>query len=330
MDMRQLRYFVQIVESGSLAKASRQLFIAQPALSQQMARLEAEVGKSLLVRSSRGVIPTENGEALYHHATFMLRQLDQAVSVARQESAALSGRVTLGLAPTTVCQIGLPLLQHLREKYPGIRLNVVEGLSGHLEHMTRIGQLDLAVLFSQTAAAELSVEPLLEEELFVILPADSPLVAPHRVSLSLEEVAALPLVLPSPGHGLRRRIMLEFERMNLAIDAVAEIDSLPLLMHCVGVGIGVTIKPMAAVHALGNNPERWRRLRIAGAAMTRTNYLYTLPPQKLSPCAAVVRDELKRVVHRLVESGEWQGVELFRMPRVAAPAAKQLAAAAAG
>ena len=95
MDMRQLKYFAQICESGSLAKASRQLFIAQPALSQQMARLEDEVGKALLVRSSRGVVPTENGEALYHHAKFMLRQMEQAVAVARQETAAVSGRVML-------------------------------------------------------------------------------------------------------------------------------------------------------------------------------------------------------------------------------------------
>lgn len=312
MDMRQLRYFVQIVESGSLAKASRQLFIAQPALSQQMARLEGEVGKPLLVRSSRGVVSTENGEALYHHAKFMLRQLDQAVSVARQDTAALSGRVTLGLAPTTVCQVGMPLLHQLRLKYPGVLLNVVEGLSGHLEHMTRVGQLDLAVLFNQTAAAELSVEPLLEEELFVILSADSPLVAQDRVSLTLEEAAALPLILPSPGHGLRRRIALEFERANLAIDAVAEIDSLPLLMHCVGAGLGATIKPMAAIHALGNTPERWRTLRISDAHLTRTNYLYALPPQKLSPCAAIVRDELKRVVRGLIEAGVWLGVSLVR------------------
>ena len=310
MDMRQLRYFVQIVESGSLAKASRQLFIAQPALSQQMARLEHEVGKSLLVRSSRGVSPTENGEALYHHAKFMLRQLDQAVSVARQETATLSGRVTLGLAPTTVCQVGLPLLRHLRCKFPGVLLNIVEGLSGHLEHMTRVGQLDLTVLFSQKAAAELSVEPLLEEELFVIVSADSTLVPAERRSLTLNEVAALPLILPSPGHGLRRRIALEFERVNLPIDAVAEVDSLPLLMHCVGEGLGATIKPMAAIHALGNTPERWRPIRISDAAMTRTNYLYALPPGKLSPCAAAVRDELRQVVRGLAESGEWQGVRL--------------------
>jgi LysR family tcuABC transcriptional regulator len=275
-----------------------------------MARLEDEVGKSLLVRSSRGVAPTENGEALYHHAKFMLRQMDQAVAVARQETAAVSGRVALGLAPTTVCQLGLPLTLHLRAKYPGLRLNVVEGLSGHLEHMTRNGQLDLAVLFSQTAASDLSVEPLLDEELFVILPAASPLVARDRVSLPLREVAELPLILPSPGHGLRRRIALEFERINLPLDAVAEIDSLPLLMSCVAQGMGATIKPMAAIHALGDTPQRWRCLRIADAAMTRPNYLYALPPQKLSPCAAVVRDELRRVVRQLVETGAWQGVTL--------------------
>ncbi len=307
MDMRQLRYFVQIVESGSLAKASRQLFIAQPALSQQMARLEEEVGKPLLVRSSRGVTPTENGTALYHHSKFMLRQLDQAVSVARQDSAALSGRVTLGLAPTTNCQLGLPLMRHLREKLPGVIVNVVEGLSGHLEHMTRVGQLDLAVLFHLRAAAELSVEPLLEEELFVVLPKASRLVAAERKSLAMAEVATLPLILPSPGHGLRRRIALEFDRANVNIDPVAEIDSLPLLMHCLADGMGVTIKPMAAIRAL-DNPQHWRALTISDAQMTRTNYLYSLPPEKLSPCAIVVRDELKMVVRRLIKSGEWQGV----------------------
>lgn len=330
MDMRQLRYFVQIVESGSLAKASRQLFIAQPALSQQMARLEVEVGKPLLLRSSRGVSATDNGEALYHHAKFMLRQLDQAVSVARQETAALSGRVTLGLAPTTVCRLGMPLLQHLRAKHPGVLLNIVEGLSGHLEHMTRVGQLDLAVLFSPKAAAELTVEPLLEEELFVILPADSTLVPAQRSSLTLKEVAALPLILPSPGHGLRRRIALEFERANLAIEPMAEIDSLPLLMHCVGEGLGATIKPMAAIHSLGDTPLRWRTLRVSDAAMTRTNYLYALPPQKLSPCAAVVRAELESVVRRLVESGEWQGVTLCEPVAAGLTAAMPEEAAIAG
>ncbi|MBN3723379.1 LysR family transcriptional regulator [Burkholderia sp. Ac-20379] len=311
MDMRQLKYFVQIVESGSLSKASRQLFIAQPALSQQMTRLEDEVGKPLLVRSSRGVTPTDNGEALYHHARFILRQLDQAVSVARREHSNVSGRVNLGMAPTTVCAIGLPLIKHLNAKYPGIMLNVVEALSGHLEHMTRLGELDLAILFSTTAALDLTVEALLEEELFMIVPRDSTLHPADRRDISLAELAKLPLILPSPGHGLRRRIVLEFDRVNLTVDPVAEIDSLPLLMHCVADGIGATIKPMAAVHALENAPERWRCVRISDAQMLRRNYLYALAPEKLSHAAAIVRDELKHVARTLIDSEAWQGVRLI-------------------
>jgi len=310
MDMRQLKYFVQIVESGSLSKASRQLFIAQPALSLQMSRLEDEVGKPLLVRSSRGVKPTENGEALYHHAKFMLRQLNQAVAVARNEHAHISGRVTLGLAPTTVCALGLPLVTYLRRTYPGIMLNVVEGLSGHLEHMARMNQLDLAVLFRPNAASEMQAEPLLEEALFLILPTHSTLVAPDRQDIRLHELTELPLILPSADHGLRRRIALELEHASLTIDPVAEIDSLPLLMHCVAEGVGATIKPMAAVHAISDTPERWRCLAIRDADMTRPNFLYRLPAEKCSPAAALVRREMIHVIERLVAASGWGGVRL--------------------
>ncbi len=148
MDLRQLRYFVSIVDNGSMNKASRQLYIAQAALSQQLAKLESEVGKLLLHRSAKGVTPTENGLALYHHARFMLRQLDQALSVARQETGEAQGMVSVGLSPSTLSAIGLPLVERVRERHPNILLNVIEGLSGHLTHMMRRRQLDLAVLFN--------------------------------------------------------------------------------------------------------------------------------------------------------------------------------------
>ncbi|MBR8257573.1 LysR substrate-binding domain-containing protein [Burkholderia ambifaria] len=310
MDVRQLRYFVQIVESGSLAKASRQLFIAQPALSQQMAKLEEAVGKPLLTRSARGVEPTENGVALYHHAKFLLRQFDQTIQIARQEAAQVRGRVSIGLAPTTVRVLGLPLLRHLREKYPGIVLNIIEGLSGHIEHMTRMGQLDMSVLFSQTAASELDVEPLLDEELFVIALAKCKWIPANAKTLSLQEVAALPLILPSEGHSLRRRIVLEFERRGLALQPVAEIDSLPLVMSCVEEGTGVTIKPMSALYSVRDHARYWRALPISDASMTRRNFLYSLGPDKLSPCAALVRHEVKAVIRQLVTDGQWKGVTL--------------------
>lgn len=311
MDLRQLRYFVQIVESGSLAKASRQLYIAQPALSQQIAKLEAEVGKPLLVRTARGVTPTENGTALHHHARFMLRQLDQALSIARQEPGTVHGMVSVGLAATTVCAVGVPLVQRIHERYPGVVLNVVEGMSGHLTQMMQLGQLDLSILFSRDAIADLPSEPLVAEDLVLIVPRDSDLVPARRVRLTVAEASELPLILPTGIHGLRRRITAEFERRNLPMRVVAEIDSLSLLMACVRNGMGATIKPMsAALHGAQVNPE-WRCLPFSDATMNRSNYLYSVVPERLSPAAAAVRTELRETVRSLVQTGRWPGVQLL-------------------
>lgn len=311
MDLRQLKYFVQIVECGSLAKASRQLFIAQPALSQQLAKLEAEVGKPLLIRSSKGVTPTENGSALLHHARFMLRQLDQALSVARQEPGTVHGMVSVGLAATTICTVGVPFVRRIRDKYPGIVLNVVEGMSGHLGQMMQLGQLDLTILFSRDAIPDLPCEPIVEEELFLMLPVQSELVAPRRVRISIAEAAQLPLILPTGIHGLRRRIAAEFEQRSLSCRVVAEIDSLSLLMACVREGMGATIKPMAAVLQHGRQRKGWRCLAISDAEMKRQNHLYSVVPERLSPAAAAVRVELKDIIKQLVQTGEWDGVSLL-------------------
>ena len=309
MDLRQLRYYAQIVESGSLSKASRVLYVAQPALSQQMSKLEAEVGRTLLVRSPTGVAPTEHGLALYHQARFMLRQMDQAMSIARQGSGAVHGMVSVGLPATTVAALGLSLVRRVRERYPGILLNVVEGMSGHLGQMMRVGKLDLAVLFSRDAAQDVAVEPLLQEELFVFLSETGSLFAPGRTSMTLAEAAALPLIVPTGEHGLRRRIATEFEHRNLSMRIVAEIDSLSLVMNCVEAGIAATIKPMAAVFLEGQRGRHFRALSISDARMRRTNYLYSLPSSRLSAAAAAVATELRQAVRELLASGRLAGVE---------------------
>lgn len=308
MDLRQLRYFAQIVESGSLSKASRCLFIAQPALSQQIAKLEDEVGKPLLNRSSKGVTPTENGLALYHHARFMLRQLDQALSIARQEEGEIQGMVSVGLPATTVLAIGLPLMKRIREKYPGILLNVVEGMSGHIAHMMRLGQLDLAILFTNDVSSQLDSIPLLEEELFVLFPTGSAYLPPDRTEITIAEVAEIPLILPTNSHGLRRRVVAEFDRRMLSPLIVAEIDSLSLLMSCVFDGMGATIKPMSALQLESERGRDWRALRIADATITRRNYLYSIAPSLMSPAALSVAREIRETAAALVADGRWQGV----------------------
>lgn len=315
MDIRQLRYFVQIVECGSLSKASRHLHIAQPALSQQLAKLEAQVGKPLLNRSSKGITPTENGLAFYHHARFVLRQFDQALSIARSEAGAVQGMLSVGLPATTVAALGLPLVRRIRARYPKVLLNVVEGMSGHIGQLMRLGQLDLAVLFSNDVAPDMAHEPLLVEELFLMIPEHSGLVPPGRRSVTIAEAASLPLILPTGSHGLRQRIAAAFENRGLSTNVVAEIDSLSLLMNCVYDDIGATIKPMGAVMQEGARGRKWRCLSISDARFRRRNFLYSLPPERLTTAAAVVAAELKETARELIESDTWPGFEEIRPGR---------------
>lgn len=309
MDIRQLRYFVRIVECGSLSKAARQLLLAQPALSQQLTKLEEEVGRPLLHRSSKGISPTDNGLALYHHARFMIRQLDQALSIARNETGAVQGMVTVGLPATTVAAIGLPLLRRVRERYPHILLNIVEGMSGHIAQLMRNDQLDLAVLFFKDAVSDVTVEPLQVEELFLMLPLHSRLVPAGRKTITVAEVTGIPLILPTGAHGLRRRIEAEFENRGLAINVVAEIDSLSLLMNCVYDGMGATIKPMGAVMQEGARGRYWRHLRFSDLRFRRRNFLYSAPTGRLTAAAAAVARELKEAVRELIEDPAWSGFE---------------------
>lgn len=311
MNLKQLRYFAQIIESGSVAKASRQLYIAQPALSQQLKKLEDFVGKSLLVRSPKGVTPTENGLALYHHAKFILRQFDQALSIAQQDAIETHGMVTVGLPSTTLAALGLRLVQRIRAHYPKVLLNIVEGMSGHLTQMIRIGQLDIAILFKANVAPDLEITPIIEEELFVLIPPGSTCVAPEATQITLEQATRLPLILPTGKHGLRQRIDSECEVRNLAPHIVAEIDSLSLLMSCVRTGMGVTIKPMSALLLHEEERLRWRALAISDAHLSRRNYLYTIRQEMLSQAAALVALEIKSTVQQLAQSGEWPSIKLL-------------------
>src|ERR1700751_560730 len=101
VNLRRLQYFVKIVDIGSLTQAADILHVAQPALSQQLATLEGEVRQQLLLRTKRGVVPTEAGKILYRHAQLILRQWDQANADMKAAGQGLSGAVSVGLAPGT-------------------------------------------------------------------------------------------------------------------------------------------------------------------------------------------------------------------------------------
>ena len=131
MDIRKLKSFVKIIDIGSITRASAMLHIAQPALSQQIAALEAHYGRQLLIRSKRGVVPTEAGKVLYRHAQRILRQIDEAELDIASASEEITGVVRVGLAPLGLgALLAAQLIKKIRAEYPGIVLYVNENVGG--------------------------------------------------------------------------------------------------------------------------------------------------------------------------------------------------------
>ncbi len=307
MELRQLRYLVRIIELGSISRAALDLALVPSALSQQISRLESELSTRLLQRSPKGVVPTEAGLAFFREAQLVLRHAEQAARAAQQSR--LSGSVSVGLAPTTAAVLGLPLMRAMRERYPDVRLHMVESLSGHLTGMLNARQLDLAMLFNTHAGRRWSVMPLLEEKLFLIQSRRT-LAGRLPARVRVAQLAGVPLILPTGPHGLRSTLEAAFERAKCKLTLVAEIDSLALLMDAVDSGLGSTLQPWAAVSRFADAPKRFHLAQITDTLARRSNALCSLSDDELSPAALAARVVLADCATEAVRSGRWVGARL--------------------
>ncbi len=306
MELRQLRYFVRIIETGSMGSAAQDLDIGVSALSQQMSRLENELAIRLLQRTSRGVTPTNAGLAFYSQAQLALRHADDAILAARE--ARLSGHVSVGMAPSTASILGIPFIHAMQENYADVRLHVVESLSGNLERMINTRQIDLAVVFQKDKILRWSARPILEEQLFLI-GSHTLLAALPDNPITPEQLAGIPLIMPSQGHGLRGRLDAVCQEHALNVEIVAEIDGLALLMRAVRDGLGATLQPGAAISHLDN--DALRVIGVHNPVLSRPNFLVSLSDDELTPAGLAARVVLTKVMRQLVDAGEWPGATLY-------------------
>lgn len=306
MELRQLRYFVKVVEMTSLGRAALELGVGTSALSQQMSKLEAELSTRLLNRTSSGVIPTAAGLAFLHHAQLTLRQADAAVQAAQRGR--MRGYVSVGLPPTTASVLALPLIEAMRARYPEIQLHLVEMLSGYLAIQLNARQLDLAMVFHADTARRWTLLPLLDEAVTLLHAPGFPGVPPGDV-LSLAQIGDIAMVLPSSRHGLRATLASAFEAAGMSLNVVMEIDGLATLMEMVRSGVAATLQPGAA--AARSVDGGLRVVQIRDRHLIRRNILASLPEDELSPAALAVRVVMRDVVRELVEQQQWPGATLL-------------------
>lgn len=292
-------------------RAALDLDLVQSALSQQISRLEGELATRLLQRSSKGVVPTEAGLAFFREAQLTLRHAEHAIRAAQQSR--LSGTASVGLASTTAGVLGVPLMRAMRERYPDVRLHLVESMSGHLTQMLNARQLDLAVLFDTGAARRWSVMPLLEEKLYLmsLRTAGESVTADPPGTVRMAQLKGVPLILPTGTHGLRSSLDAAFARAGIKPQLVAEIDSLTMLMDAVCAGLGSTVQPWAALVRVPNAARRFQWSEIADAQVRRSNALCSLSDDELSPAALATRVVLADCARALVGSGQWEGSRLI-------------------
>lgn len=294
MDIRRLTAFVKIVDIGSITRASAILHIAQPALSQQIAALEAHFGKPLLLRSKRGVVPTEAGRILYKHCQTMIRQMNQAELDITASSEQITGTVSIGLAPLGLGSlVAAKLIRAVRETHPGISLYINEPVGGGpISEQIMTGKMDAALIFDPGKMPSLTFEPICTEELQLV---GIGLPEPEDGEVPFAEAATYSLILPSPIHTIRQVIDTTLARVGLTARVFAQTESINVLSNTLAEGAGCTILPASAARAVRRRVPEARCYRIRRPNMKINMAICTSAQLPLSEAAVVVRDHLVRL-----------------------------------
>jgi len=312
MDTRRLRSFVKIVDTGSLTRAADILRIAQPALSQQLAALEAQFDQRLLIRSKRGVSPTEAGRALYRHAQLILRQVAQAQSDIAQSGSQLSGLVSVGLAPySTGAELALPLLRLVRARYPKIVLHINENFGGVISEMVMTGRMDMALIYDPGAIRGVKFKSMFAESLFLVVPESVELPISTDETVPLSALADVPLMLPSRIHTIRQAVETAFARARLAPTLVAEIESVATLGSAIEAGIGATILPWSSARRVAAGAGAVLRRIVKPAIQVKVS-LCTPDQLTISDPALAVQDLLFDLVETSPVLDNLKGVARIR------------------
>lgn len=247
MDIRQLRYFVQIVESRSLTKAAERLLISQPAIGLQIKNLEDELGVSLLVRHSRGVEPTREGEALFHSARPILHEIDRLPSVVRDCQVEASGVVQVGLAPSVSLLLSEQLMKLATSHLPKVELQLMEATSPLLRQWVAERRIDMAIGCEGETTQDVREQVLMDETLYLVSSGTG--VFKEVVDLNFTALAGRKIVLADPMRTgfLQRKLQKAAQEVGIAMSAEAIHPSVETVKLLVEDGKGETILPWSSV-----------------------------------------------------------------------------------
>jgi len=306
IDLRRLRYFVNIVVEGSFSVAAERVCVAQPALSHHVRELEVVLGVRLLTRSARGVAVTEAGRCLYEHALRILANVGEAAAEVSAFNIGAPPQVRVGLDATAASMLSVPLIEAVRMRDPDVLITIEEGSGADVCKWIEGRRLDIGLLLDPPESKTLLRHALLTECLCLIGPPSA-----EKGDIKFSEAARLPLILPPRGNRLRDRLDRAAKAANIALHVIIEMDGVSSTKKLVRAGLGRSVLSAADVEdecSLGLLQKR----AIVGPRLGQTLTLCTARGGKVSPGALPVRRLISRVVEEMfARSGRHGGHEDF-------------------
>lgn len=242
MELTQLRYFLRAAELENFTRAAEELHVTQPALSRAVGRLEEELGQPLFERQARRVVLTDAGRLLQTRAARVVALVDDTCEELADDGE--TGTLRVGAIPTIAPYVLPSVLGTFAERKPNASLVVVEDVTENLLKQTSDGEVDVAIVALPVTTRHLEVEPLFEEELFLVLPPAHPLASLGRISI--EDVEPFPIVLLGPGHCLSDAVRSLCRDRAFQPIGVGRTTQLATVLEMVALGHGVSLIPAMA------------------------------------------------------------------------------------
>ena len=305
-ELRRLRYFVKVAESGSLTRAAAALHVAQPALSQQIRLLESELGMEVFERGPRGVRPTEVGKRLLVEAR---RLLDEVGSITERirDPGDPEGQVVLGVGQSIGSMLMAPLLERAAERLPRVHIQVRELLGGLLQDLIRSGGIDFALSLNTVNCEGVRSLPVLSEEMCLV--GQRRLVERHLGRTApgdfpFQDLDGLPLYLSRQGQLVRDTIDNTAKSRGVSINLLAEVDSLHILKELALSGSGCCVLSLSSMRREREDHDLFIG-RISAPVIRRNVYL--VQRRSMSRAALEVLALSVDVLARMVADGTWRG-----------------------
>ena len=303
MDLKQLEYFRHVAELGSFTRAAAFLSVVQPALSRQVRQLEVELGQSLFDRNGRGVVLTRAGTRLLEHTRGILMQVGRARQELEEQKNGDSGHVVLGLPPSLGRSVTVPLVKAFGRQLPNASLATVEGLSAYMLEWLQVGRVDCALVYNAPESPSLDIQPLLDDQLFLIAPRAVNAVRKARKSITLAELADYPLIIPSRPHSIRMSVENALAAVDRKIRVAHEIECIPAVIDLVRQGHGFGVLPLNAVRSTPWSDEVLVKPILAPTLKTSLS-LATSAQRPTSPLMRKAIHLIRDIVRREICSAE--------------------------